>query len=132
MKPFFSIRIDYNPSDSEDIVACDRASLRLVIGREVEWEEGQRNYESLQKITETCVEALSWLGGKADSLGVESFFEGLLSELALRRPETFNAAVAYVIKDFDADELNALDAAKTRAIAKDNEVLRQDDEEPQP
>lgn len=132
MKPFFSIRIDYNPSDSEDIVACDRASLRLVIGREVEWEEGQRNYESLQKITEMCVEALSWLGGKADSLGVESFFEGLLSELALRRPETFNAAVAYVIKDFDADELNALDAAKTRAIAKDNEVLRQDDEEPQP
>ena len=124
MKPFFSIRIDYNPSDSEEIVACDRASLRLVIGREVEWDEGRRSYENTQNITERCIEALVWLGGKADSLGVDSFFEGLLSELSLRRPETFNNAVAYVIKDFDADELDALEAAKQRSIEKDNNLLR--------
>lgn len=71
MKPFFSIRIDYNPADSKQLEAFDHHSLRLTIARETQWQEGGPSTENVMNIAQRLEDAIRWLDerpGMADSL----------------------------------------------------------------
>lgn len=123
MKPFFSIRIDYNPADTKEIECCDQNTLRLVIGREYEWDDDRQSTDSAMAIVYKTVEALRWLGNKADFCGEQGFFSSLLSELQIESPDTFFAALGDVAKDWDDEEIEMLEQAKAAAVKAEEKAI---------
>jgi len=108
MKPFFSIRIDYRPADSAEIVSFDQHTLRLTIGRETEWDDGKPNTESLVGLSEKVAEAILWLGDKADFAGRVGFASLVISDLRSQCRDGFVEALEDAAEISDDDELEEL------------------------
>lgn len=65
MKPFFSIRIDYNPADTADMVSCNQNTLRLVLARETDWDEKESSSQDAGNVGSIVARAITWLENQA-------------------------------------------------------------------
>jgi hypothetical protein len=124
MKPFFSIRIDYNPADGDDMVAFDRNTIRLGLARETERDDddGNRNYETYQNVAGKITKAIRWLCDNADP-NDEGLLDALFFELRCDFKQAFLNSIADCAELGDDDEVDAMRAAIDRGIKSANESL---------
>lgn len=126
MKPFFSIRIDYNPADSDDMVAFDENAIRLALARETERDEGAgRNYETWQNVAIKITSAIQWLRDNADP-DDQGLIEALFFEMRHRFQEQFIGAIEDAASFGDEEEVEALRAAIDRGVKASTESLEDD------
>lgn len=114
MKPFFSIRIDYNPADSEEMVAFDANSIRLSLARETDpIEDGGRNFETYQNMAERIINSIDWLRGVAD-INDEGLIDCIFFDMRTRFREQFLKAIEETAECADDDEVEEMRKAIVR------------------
>ena len=110
MKPFFSIRIDYNPADSEGLVAFDENSIRLSLARETERDSKRMNYETWQNVAMKITLAIKWFRDNADPYD-EGLISALFFEMRSDYPQLFLESVKDAAESGDDDEIDKLRTA---------------------
>ena len=126
MKPFFSIRIDYNPADGEDMVAFDENAIRLALARETERGEGERrNYETWQNVAVKITSAIQWFRDNADPAD-EELLSALFFEMRLQFQKQFIEAIEEAASCGDEEDVEALRAAIDRGVKASTEPLEDD------
>jgi hypothetical protein len=127
VKPFFSIRIDYNPADGDDMVAFDRNTIRLGLARETERDDGAgRNYETYQNVAGKITNALQWLRDNADQDN-DGLLDALFFELRMRFKAEWLESIEGAAELGDEEEIDAMRAAIDRGIKSANKYLEGDD-----
>lgn len=132
MKPFFSIRIDYNPSDDDSMMAFDSNTVRFSLARETERDrEGNgpaaRNYETYQDMAEKIVAALSWLNDTADP-DQSGMLDALFFDLRTKFRKQFLDEIATAAEMGDDDDLDQLRQAIDRGVRRANGVESPEDD----
>lgn len=126
MKPFFSIRIDYNPADSEDMVAFDENAVRFAIARETERHDAKSNYETWQNVASKVVSAIQWLCGTADP-GDYGLLGAIFDEMRSGFPKHFLDSIKDAAEIGDDDEIDQLREAIEKGVKAANEPLAGND-----
>ena len=116
MKPFFSIRIDYNPADSDEMEAFDSNTLRLALARETEKhdDDGERNYETFMNMAMRIGTAIKWLAEIADPTsptGSNSVASAVMLEMRMAFWEAFLEEIRDVAEGGDDVRVEAMTAA---------------------
>jgi hypothetical protein len=128
VKPFFSIRIDYNPADGDDMVAFDRNTIRLGLARETERDDGAaRNYETYQNVACKITDAIQWLRETADTNN-EGLLDALFFELRVRFKQEWVESIESSAEIGDEEEIDEMRAAIDRGIKSANKYLEGDDQ----
>ena len=115
-KPFFSIRIDYNPADSDEMEAFDFNTLRLALARETEKDDddGERNYETFMNIGTRIGTAIKWLAEIADPTsptGSNGVASAVMLEMRLAFWDAFIDEIRDVAEGGDDAQVEAMKAA---------------------
>jgi hypothetical protein len=115
-KPFFSIRIDYNPADSDEMEAFDSNTLRLALARETEKhdDDGERNYETFMNMGMRIGTAIKWLAEIADRTsptGKNRVALAVMLEMRMGFWEQFIDEIRDVAEGGDDDQVEAMKAA---------------------
>jgi hypothetical protein len=121
MKPFFSIRVEYNPADSDDQSHRDGHAVRMTVARQVSPmpAPGQDSFEARKKahaddqesIVSAIVRAVMFLDRVRADSGEYDFADDVIFELANRSGDMEAAVgclVAQTIEGCDEDFLDAL------------------------
>ena len=108
MKPFFSIRVAVNKWDSDEWVAQNEASFRLVVARQAERQKADKGSDAdcqdEIEISDTIVEAIRWTFQKSSG-GIDQVATYLVQQI-------FSACCAKesAIEDFLEAEIDCGDA----------------------
>ena len=116
MKPFFSIRIDYNPPDGDEMEAFDSNTLRLALARETEKhdDDGERNYETFMNMAVRIGTAIKWLSEISDPMspaGKNRVVSAVMLEMRMAFWEQFLDEIRDVAEGGDDDQVEAMKAA---------------------
>lgn len=104
MKPFFLIRVEYNPADVDDDQSHrDENTLRLVLARQVDRENKDAKWGDVELIVDKLDEAIQWLGFKANG-DQDEFLAFFVGQLICGHDDAFAEVVRAYLDRADDDQ----------------------------